>query len=254
MDTPQPQSSRPSPQSWQRHPLTQLLVAIAGIAPLYTLSILSSVESMITGESPKLDPLSSLMGVVLMVAVFGSWVLALQYFICGETLAQLQPKPGRFATDLASGIALALVLLAAVALLGSLTGLAGAEDVPQANRQIAAALGRDKLLFAIWVGPVAWIQAAAIEELYRAFMLDKLWRVWPSALAQVLTVIGSALLFGLGHAYQGPQGILGTAVIGGILGLHYLRRRRLLPIIIAHGIYDSVILTTLVLFVANGVI
>lgn len=254
MDTPRPQVSLPTPQPWQRHPLTQLAVAIAGVAPLYVMSIASSLSSMITGESIKLDVWTSLIGAVLIVAVFGSWVLVLQHFVCGESLGQLQLHPGKLGADITSGIALALLLLAAVALLGSLAGIMGVDDVPQANRQIAQALGQNKLLFAVWVGPVVWLQAAVIEELYRAFMLAKLWRVWGGPLARELTVVGSALLFGLGHAYQGPQGILGTAAIGLILGLHYMRRGRLLPLIIAHGIYDTVILTSLVLLVANGVI
>ncbi len=254
MDTPQPHSPRPLPQIWQRHPLTQLGVAIAGIAPLYALSISSSVNSMITGESLKLDLWTSLIQVALMVVVFGSWVLVLQCFICGETLRSLQLQPGGLAPDIVSGITLALVLLAAMALLGSVAGILGEDNVPQVNRQIAEALGRDKLLFAVWLGPVVWLQAALIEELYRAFMLAKLWRVWDGPVARGLTVVGSALLFGLGHAYQGPLGILGTAVIGLILGLHYLRRGRMLPLIIAHGIYDTVILASLVLLVANGIV
>jgi membrane protease YdiL (CAAX protease family) len=254
VDTPHPYNSRLQPQPWQQHPLTQLVVAIAGVAPLYALSILSSVQSMITGESPKLELWSSIFTVVLFVGVFGSWILVLQHYVCGESLRHLQLSPGKLSQDITSGVALALLLLAAVALLGTLAGIVGVEEIPQANREIAQALAGNKLLFAVWVGPVVWLQAALIEELNRAFMLAKLWRVWTSPAGRALTVIGSALLFGLGHAYQGPQGILGTAVIGLVLGLHYMRRGRLLPLIIAHGIYDTVILSALVLLAANGVL
>jgi uncharacterized protein len=85
-------------------------------------------------------------------------------------------------------------------------------------------------------------------------LLTRMWRVWPSHAGRVLTVIGSALLFGLGHAYQGPLGIVGTGLIGLVLGWHYLKHGRMLPLIIAHGLYDSCVLLAMVLFVRQGLV
>jgi membrane protease YdiL (CAAX protease family) len=70
--------------------------------------------------------------------------------------------------------------------------------------------------------------------------------VWPGFAGRWLVLIGSALLFGLGHAYQGGLGIMGTALIGFVLGWHYLVYGRVLPLIIGHALYDTVVIVTMV--------
>jgi len=119
-------------------------------------------------------------------------------------------------------------------------------QTPPATQSIGAALAADPWLLAFWIGPVVWLQAALIEELTRVFMLSRLWHVWPSSAGRLLAVLGSALLFGMGHMYEGAIGIVGTSVIGLMLGLHYEARGRVLPLIIAHGVYNSAALAYLV--------
>jgi membrane protease YdiL (CAAX protease family) len=53
-------------------------------------------------------------------------------------------------------------------------------------------------------------------------------------------VVGSALLRGSYHLYQGFGGFLGNAVMGVIFALFFLRFRRLAPLIIAHATIDTV--------------
>lgn len=234
--------------------MTQLITGIIGVAPLYVLSILSSVQSIISGETPVLDPASSATSSLLVFAVFGGWVMVLLYSICGENLASLQLKAGRIWTDLKHGLALGCNLLLVVLVFGAVTRALGQEDIPAANRAIATALAGNNLLLIIWLGPVIWLQAAVLEELYRAFLLTRLWRVWPSQAGRVLTVIGYSLFFGLGHAYQGPLGIVGTGLIGLVLGWHYMKNGRLLPLIIAHGLYDSCVILSSALLIRHGFI
>lgn len=74
---------------------------------------------------------------------------------------------------------------------------------------------------------------AVYEELTaRGFLLTRCRRIvagtWPPVLL-------SALIFGLGHAYQGWIGMLQTALIGVVLGWYTLRRGTLWPAILAHA-------------------
>ena len=45
----------------------------------------------------------------------------------------------------------------------------------------------------------------------------------------------SSVAFGLGHAYQGPQGILATGFVGLVLGLIYVWIGSLVPVQILHA-------------------
>ena len=88
-----------------------------------------------------------------------------------------------------------------------------------------------------------WFTAAFVEELlWRGYLFDRLvallgrqtWHAWAIALA------GSAVVFGLIHAYQGPAGVLKVGAIGLVLGLCYLAvGRALWPLILAHALIDT---------------
>lgn len=94
---------------------------------------------------------------------------------------------------------------------------------------------------------VAWTSAAFGEELlFRGFFLTRLERaLGGTQRATVIAVIGQALAFGLAHAYQGPTGMLTSGSIGLVFGIAYARGRNFWPVIVAHGIIDSVALIAL---------
>ncbi len=50
----------------------------------------------------------------------------------------------------------------------------------------------------------------------------------------------SVLLRVLYHTYQGPVGVLGSAIVGLLLGGAYLRWRKTWPLVVAHGLMDFV--------------
>ena len=95
---------------------------------------------------------------------------------------------------------------------------------------------------------IIWITAAFLEEfIFRGYLLNRLVDLQGSQtrLAWVLAVIGQAIIFGLAHAYQGPVGVLKTGAIGLVFGLAYLAvKRNLWPLIIAHGLIDSIDMVT----------
>lgn len=92
---------------------------------------------------------------------------------------------------------------------------------------------------------VVWTIAAFGEELlFRGFLTHSLADLPPaekrSLWTWMLALVVSSILFGLGHAYQGPAGMVLTAIIGLLFGLTFLAaRRNLWAPILAHGLYDT---------------
>lgn len=241
-------------QPWQRHPLTQLAAVVVGVLPVYGLVLLSDIQSAQQGgfQFPELQ--DTIFNMLILILGFGGLMLVLLYVGCGERLADLQHKRGRLPTDIWAGLLLAVLLIGSQLLFNILITATAQPEIPDANLQIATALADDPFLLAFWLGPLVWLQAGLFEEFTRVFMLTRLWQVWPSINGRWLVLVGSALLFGLGHAYQGGLGIVGTALIGFILGWHFLTYGRVLPLIIGHALYDTMVISSMVYAVHHGVL
>jgi membrane protease YdiL (CAAX protease family) len=90
--------------------------------------------------------------------------------------------------------------------------------------------------------PIIWGFAAFGEEIaYRGYLLNRAAEcVGRSALAYWAGVIVVAVLFGYGHYYKGPAGIVDSSIAGLILGSAYLLSgRNLWTSILAHGLIDT---------------
>lgn len=91
--------------------------------------------------------------------------------------------------------------------------------------------------------PVVWVFAGFGEEIgYRGYLLNKLADAFGrTRWADIVAVLGSAVLFGFGHYYKGPAGILDSGVAGAILGTVYLLSgRNLWACIFTHGLIDTI--------------
>ena len=90
--------------------------------------------------------------------------------------------------------------------------------------------------------PTVWVFGGFGEEIsYRGYLLNKLADVFGrTRAADVIAILGSAVLFGYGHYYKGPAGILDSGVAGVILGTAYLvSGRNLWTCVLAHGFIDT---------------
>lgn len=92
---------------------------------------------------------------------------------------------------------------------------------------------------------ITWITAAFLEEVvFRGFFINSLdvllgESIWSAIGAVVL----SALVFGSIHAYQGITGILITTSVGIIFGIAFLLNgRRIWPLVLVHGLFDTIAL------------
>lgn len=100
------------------------------------------------------------------------------------------------------------------------------------------------LSYLLFLGPVSWGSAAFGEELLmRGFVLDRAQQLLRSP---VFAVVTQAFLFAIAHAYQGITGVTVILLIGLLMGFVYLRcGRNLWPLIIAHGVIDTIAITSL---------
>ena len=102
-------------------------------------------------------------------------------------------------------------------------------------------------MLAAWFGPVLWIGIALYEELLRAFLLTTSWSFSSHRNWAVLVIVLAAVLFGLLHWPQGTYGIVTIAIKSIVTGIFYYYRRRLLPLILAHVLYDGLLVGALLL-------
>jgi membrane protease YdiL (CAAX protease family) len=94
----------------------------------------------------------------------------------------------------------------------------------------------------------------AFEELTCVFLLIRLWKIWSAKAWRWFGVVLSAVLFGLMHLYQGPAGIVDTAIHGFILAVYYLILGRIFPMIISHYLHDAIKIVMIVPLIRHGVI
>ncbi|WP_083707022.1 CPBP family intramembrane glutamic endopeptidase [Intrasporangium flavum] len=137
-------------------------------------------------------------------------------------------EPGR---DLLRGVGLAAVI--GIPGLG-LYLLARALGV---NTNVSAA----NLEAAWWTVPVLVLAAvgnAVLEEVVMVGYLFTRWR--QSGWAWPLVIALSALVRGSYHLYQGFGGFVGNIAMGLILGLVFVRTRRVMPLVVCHTILDVV--------------
>jgi hypothetical protein len=202
-------------QPWQRHPVTQILAVVAVCVPLYVFALWSHLsQQTITLRELFLYPLLLGGGNVLLA-------LVIYRFICGERIASLNLKAGKWFADVLVGILLATVFLGLLVLQQVVQSRwlpRAASPPPQTLLTLFQGIVNNPLLLALWLGPVAWLGVATFEELSSIFMLNRLWTVWSQPLVRWLILLVSACLFGLIHIYQGPISVVAIALQGSLYG------------------------------------
>jgi membrane protease YdiL (CAAX protease family) len=105
-----------------------------------------------------------------------------------------------------------------------------------ARKEVATGLVETGLSLPVFAA--AMVLVTGFEELtFRGFLVPRL-RVllghWTAA------VLLSAILFGLGHVYQGTLAIAQTAVLGIYFGFVFLHRGRLPSVMLAHALFNTI--------------
>lgn len=175
--------------------------------------------------------------------VFGSLGIAvialLKRFYLGERLSALNSGDGGLLSDFLWGLALTAIYF----------GLFFVERYTLSdllaftpNRELLGLMldmRESPWMVLLWFGPVLWIGIALYEELVRTFLLSEMWSFSDNKVWTVAVIILAATLIGLTHWSQGPYGIVTIATKSIVVGAFYFHRRRLLPLVIAHILYDG---------------
>ena len=160
--------------------------------------------------------------------------------------------PRRWGRYLAFGVLLAVVYVVLDGVVRSIStplivSWTGAD--PHLDEKTFAALKGNLPLF-LMIVPSIWLFAAFGEEfLFRGYLLTRLAQIFGgSRAAWILAVIGQAIAFGLAHWYQGPVGMFPIAVGAALSGaVSVIWGRNLWPVMIAHGLIDTLGFTLLYL-------
>ncbi|WP_300555102.1 CPBP family intramembrane glutamic endopeptidase [Maricaulis sp.] len=175
----------------------------------------------------------------------------------GETWAQLGLRnPGRWKSwalllpQIVLGVVVILGVGAGTAFLGDTLGLWQTGALPDGVEDRWGNIRGNLPVYLLWLA-LAWISAGFGEELFfRGFMVSRAERVTKGLpFALFLAVLIPAAIFGIAHFYyQGLRGLIVTGLIGLSLGtLYLLYKRNLWPLIVAHGLVDTLGFTALYL-------
>lgn len=151
------------------------------------------------------------------------------------------PRPWRLPWQ-ALGLAVLGYGVAAAAMLAAVKGLGWAPVRPD---RLAMVQGHLPALLGMLA--IAWTTAAVGEELlFRGFLQARLRGLLGAGAGRaLLAALLQAGVFGLVHAYQGPTGVLVTGCLGLVFGLVRLRLATVWPLVLAHGLIDTLSLLAL---------
>ena len=240
MRTEPPGPSNP-PQGGRR---AQLMAAAIGVLPLYWALVVLQIRG---------GQVVSLGGFVFYLAVISplsiAVVLLLLRFLCGESPRHLNLRSGTLPKDLLATLILSIVIVvASVASTYFLSRLMPGSASNPSVSDLFRRLGSNPRLLGLFIGPLVFLGAAS-EEVVRAFLLSRLWKVRPSPAGKSVAVAVSAALFGLIHMYQGPVHAVWTGILGLIMALYYVRFGRVLPLVLAHYVTNAL---QIAVFAANS--
>ncbi len=183
--------------------------------------------------------------------LFGGLSIAILVFIkkffLKEKLIDFNSGKGRWTTDIFWGLILTVIYF----LLFYLERLTLSNVLQfNSNRELLGLMldmRKNPLLMFVWFGPVLWLGIALYEELIRVFVLTSLWK-WSKRPIWAMTVIFiSAIIIGLAHWSQGPYGMVTIGIKGMVSGYFFLKKKRLMPLVYAHVLYDGIQVALLLL-------
>jgi membrane protease YdiL (CAAX protease family) len=176
-------------------------------------------------------------------AVISQWFLAVVgivvVFISGPGFGAAGFRPIPTPTFLRWTFLLAGVSLAALGLVLLLERRGWWPEEPELVRLLMPETRLEKLAAVLLLAPTA---ALCEEFLYRGYLLVELSQ-WAGSMRWAWVL--SSVAFGLAHAYQGLNGMVRAALLGGLLAYPVIRLGSLYPSMAAHFLIDALALAWL---------
>lgn len=206
-------------------------LTIAIIVGYWTYSIWTQLLRPGAGQMPdSVREIAVFVSIKTVIAVAAIWFLLRAN---GERVAELGLGAGLLVRSLLRGSLLAIGLFVLVnVLVGSLLAS-------------FASGGRSDSIGVLFTDPAQaplWIFAGIVgggftEELIRSFILTRFDKAF-SRFGLVFAVLADSIVFGIGHSYQGSNGMVESGLLGLLFALIFLRRRRVSDAMVAHAGFD----------------
>jgi len=176
--------------------------------------------------------------------LFGGGSIVVLYFLkkyfLKEPLSDFNSEKGNWRTDILWGFALATVyfILFYVERLTLINYLEFNSNPELMGLMLD--MREHPWLLALWFGPVLWIGIALYEELIRVFILTSLWKFSKNIWWAVVVILIASAIIGLAHWNQGSYGMVTIGIKSVVSGFFFYKYRRILPLVIAHVLYDGI--------------
>ncbi len=173
---------------------------------------------------------------ILLEACLTFLILAIILKARGETIAGLGLRREHWRRNLGLGLALVPCLF----LINAIVALAFKYYLPRyyIEQNPLTEIIRTPQQLALFIF-AALLAGGIKEELQRAFILNRFRSCLGGAAAGLVLW---SIAFGAGHYIQGIQGIVIAAIYGFIFGIIYILSGSLIAPMVAHGLYDSLVL------------
>ena len=214
----------------------QVAAALAAIIPMTALGVWMYV---LRDSTPSTHEFFS--GPLLFGGGMIFWLLFLHIVVCRDDPRTLGFKMDGLWKDVAIGAALgAGFLLLKTLTQPVLNSLFDSRPPSSEIIQLIQGVSSDPWLLALWLGPVVWIGIAGFEELWRVFVLRRLWNVFPTVPGKWVVLLLVSVLIGIAHGYQGPASIISIGFKSILAGWFFMATGRTRALIVSHAVYDSV--------------
>ncbi|KAA3637888.1 MAG: CPBP family intramembrane metalloprotease [Bacteroidetes bacterium] len=179
-------------------------------------------------------------------------LLLLKRYFLQESLNDFNSGEGNWKTDILWGLALTaayflLFIVERPLLSGVLTRVPNMEML-----DLMLSMRDNPVYLILFFGPVLWIGIALYEELIRVFLLTSLWKFSEKMGWMILVIVLTSALIGLTHWSQGSYGVVTIGIKSLVSCFFFFRYRRLLPLVIAHVLYDGIQVALLLITYPQG--
>lgn len=212
--------ARPS----RRDEVVELGVFLLLIVPSMALSFFAVRQGQLPFPVVAVATISRDLGLVALVFFF--------LFRNGEPRAAVGWTGRGVVREIALGLGLFLPLLVGAQALESILRSAGLSAPTSPAPELVPVPDIGELLLAIVLVAVV---AVSEEIIFRGYLLLRFSHLLRGRRGAVVL---SAIVFSIGHGYEGPAGVVTVGVVGLVLGLVYLRRQSLVAPIVMHFLLD----------------
>ena len=225
-----------SKQLVQQRTMIQILTAMAAIIPMAALTVwMYLLRNSVPGIA------EFFLGPLLVGGGMIFWLLFLHIVVCRDSLQSLGFKVEGIWMDviIGSGLGAGFLLLKTITQ-PMLNSLFDSRPPSMEIIQLIHSVSSDPWLLVLWLGPVVWVGIAGFEELWRVFVLRRLWSVFSGTGGKWTMLLLVSMLIGAAHGYQGPAAIISIGFKSVLMGWYFMAFGRTRALIVSHAVYDSV--------------